>query len=543
MRKIMGAWCAMVLLCFCIHAGAQSNFGKPQGKLFKHLYQSKLNSKNAAGHSKSHKKATKKVPVVTTFLGWDYETDTWDTSEIYTSTWNADGIPQKLIMDIFFDNEKIRYTITDFVKGNPDNEGEFFPEIFGGENYIFRSALGQEYSYGRWINSERYTVKTTPTGQLEEIMTEYWNTVSWEKESKTTYTYNAADNILTDEEFAWNGTRWVNDRKITYTYDANENLIMVIADRWDDDMNNWVMSYGIKKLLTYNSANQITAIEVEEYSEISQQWRKGEKQEYVVNAAGEITEAVTFRFIPHMNDWQKEMMYSNISWQRFDKTDLTSRPIMIGGDNNMKYADLSYWFENKWHSIGYSETFYNAAGFMTLNSNYQYIDDSLVESLRTAIAYYPNNDEKENQTYDLQGGVLEHTDGYDYVNTYDNDGDITDKIFRQWNSEDDEYENYSRTLTSYTTITVGIEDQNHKFSQITLYPNPVNNGKIIVNLSGKTSEAIINVYDMTGKNVLEHKTIGGENNILLDVTSLPKGLYSVSIHQNTGIANTQFIIR
>ncbi len=80
--------------------------------------------------------------------------------------------------------------------------------------------------------------------------------------------------------------------------------------------------------------------------------------------------------------------------------------------------------------------------------------------------------------------------------------------------------NYSPCITGIITI--------DKPNNLLICPNPASNNINITNITGKT---IIRLYNSAGELVLEKET---ENNICLDISQLPMGVYSIVVNDGRG---------
>ena len=73
---------------------------------------------------------------------------------------------------------------------------------------------------------------------------------------------------------------------------------------------------------------------------------------------------------------------------------------------------------------------------------------------------------------------------------------------------------------------------------LTIYPNPVSNGKIYISTTlSHTKE--INIYDVLGKNIISKTLIGEE----LDISKLNPGVYILKIRENEYSATRKLVVR
>lgn len=73
---------------------------------------------------------------------------------------------------------------------------------------------------------------------------------------------------------------------------------------------------------------------------------------------------------------------------------------------------------------------------------------------------------------------------------------------------------------------------------LSLYPNPVSNGKLYID-SSKSLSKHIDIFDVLGKKVLS-TSISGKT---LDVSSLTPGVYIIKIEEGSSTATRKLVIR
>lgn len=76
-------------------------------------------------------------------------------------------------------------------------------------------------------------------------------------------------------------------------------------------------------------------------------------------------------------------------------------------------------------------------------------------------------------------------------------------------------------------------------SEITVYPNPVNDGKIFISSSSE-SVKYIEIYDVLGKRVSQAEVRMGKP---IDVGDLTPGVYIITINEDNTIATRKLVVR
>lgn len=73
---------------------------------------------------------------------------------------------------------------------------------------------------------------------------------------------------------------------------------------------------------------------------------------------------------------------------------------------------------------------------------------------------------------------------------------------------------------------------------LSLYPNPVSDGKVYITTKNDSDKEII-IFDVLGKKVLQTTLSSKE----LNVSNLPSGVYIIQINENDASATRKLIIR
>ncbi|UPS92266.1 MULTISPECIES: lamin tail domain-containing protein [unclassified Bizionia] len=143
---------------------------------------------------------------------------------------------------------------------------------------------------------------------------------------------------------------------------------------------------------------------------------------------------------------------------------------------------------------------------------------------------------------DGTGEAWEYTDGWAYrVSDTGPDGGF---VIANWSfSGIDALDGETTNAAAVTPVPVGsysntLSTDSFTSTTFNVYPNPSTNG--FVNISSPSAEAIsVNVYDVLGKNVLNH-TISNNS---LNVSSLNSGLYILRITQNGNSVTKKLVIK
>lgn len=101
-------------------------------------------------------------------------------------------------------------------------------------------------------------------------------------------------------------------------------------------------------------------------------------------------------------------------------------------------------------------------------------------------------------------------------------------------------------LAFFFTVTASAQDskqlpkpqESTSIEGLSLYPNPVTNGKVYISTKNDLEKEII-VFDILGKKVLQAHLVSKE----LSVAELPPGVYIIKISEQNASATRKLIIR
>lgn len=101
-------------------------------------------------------------------------------------------------------------------------------------------------------------------------------------------------------------------------------------------------------------------------------------------------------------------------------------------------------------------------------------------------------------------------------------------------------------LVLFFSVSVSAQDtkqqpktqENTSIEGLSLYPNPVSNGKVYISTK-EDLEKEITIFDVLGKKVLQTQLSSRE----LNVSSLSPGVYIIKINENQATATRKLIIR
>lgn len=197
---------------------------------------------------------------------------------------------------------------------------------------------------GSWKDNNRQTNYTfDANANLTGYESQYWNISSWENIQKTTYTYDNANNQLTELVQNWDisTSSWLNNGYTINTYDADHNRLTSINQSWEPNTSTW--QNQMKEMATYATNHQYTGLSFQSWDSNTATWENSDR--YInfvytngdlVSLEGEMYDTNTFAYMASykvtntydgnhhlMNATSQEFDFTSMAWVNSDKEDYT----------------------------------------------------------------------------------------------------------------------------------------------------------------------------------------------------------------------------
>ena len=98
--------------------------------------------------------------------------------------------------------------------------------------------LDEVWSNGQWVRSERLSFAYDANRRLISDLTEDWSNGQWVNSVRYTYTNDSKGNTLTQVYEVWSNGQWVNSARFSFAYDANGKLVSNLEEHWSSGQ--WV---------------------------------------------------------------------------------------------------------------------------------------------------------------------------------------------------------------------------------------------------------------------------------------------------------------
>lgn len=485
--------------------------------------------------------------------GWYYATQTTDTATVQNFVYDENGrIVQESQLEYEYDNDiqlvapstGFRNTYAYDSYGNQSviiteyyDNGEWFVEY----KYVnIYDADGIELNYeiylwdslaSDWVGTYRYSTAYNEAGNFTEEAYYEWNSEisDWYLATIYEYFYNETGYLsaLYYSEYDLMLTR------ANYSFDENNMPVELIEEYYDTNLEEWFN--GSRTTYTYNADN-LLAEETKYYWYIDI-WENSELYTYAYDTEGNLNEKIT-------KSWDGELW--NVSLTETWVYDSKGRMLEYLGepydgknewaydefDNLILYADY-IWFnpgKGEWMEFHVEEYAYNAENVLIMESNYSHIQG---EGNKTEYTY-ENGFLIEEMTFGYWPGGWYQINNAIY--TYDENDNLEEKLVKYWDEWGTQTWTDSGRELYYFSLYEVIQDvaTDKLNSEVSIYPNPASN---VLNFNNISGNAVISIYDLTGKQVLNQTNTNNQ----ISVNSLTNGVYIIKIIDNSQIETAKFI--
>jgi len=408
----------------------------------------------------------------------------------------------------------------------------------------------------------------------------------WMNSKYITYNYDAMNNLIYKESKVWSGSEFINDSRTTYVYDGSNRDYYTI-ERWDDDGQIWVNSQ--KWIYYYDENNIRDKILVKNWDEETYAWVNGTQIFYTYD------EETNNLIMQWGNNWDEE----NATWEeRIQRNRYT-----YDADNNRTIMEIDELYDpdSEWHNIMLEAYIYVPVGSEQLAYRRNNLNKS-IEDLQTTEDELVISGKQASENRSLYGvevlidSVL-HTSVGDLEFTLSHKG-VTATIIYQVGDDGDNFINTKLTDRAYDTISNGMapfsgiykaENPLSAFAGVDpegtwtlsiydgatgntgtliawglnllyaensgvgdvftedltfkLFPNPAYS---VVNLqlsAGNQHASSIEIFDVSGRKLLEKNISAGTENIGFDISHLPSSVYFCRLNTDNKSVTKKVIIQ
>jgi hypothetical protein len=376
----------------------------------------------------------------------------------------------------------------------------------------------------------------------------------WVYHIKDEREYDAYGNIVFSAGYLWNktGEAWIDQSKAEteYEYEAGGKVISSLRSIWDFNNNKWG-SYE-KTRYEYDHGGRLTSLIRLSRDAGSEEWVNNRKVEYEYNPDGVRTLHAEYTWDPVEEDWVNafhyEYAFDSYGNLTFITTSLTIQDSQIKQIYEFYYSRIfTLYFEDISASAG-------DIAEISLKTNRLFSEDNITSfhlDFNFDISCIEYVDHCLDVTLAMDGNILitaienQLQISWTGVNPLLGEGILCNLRFRAieeaivtptitgafFNDHAVIIGNGAITISASPTTVDKISDK-----QIVVFPNPVSRELFV---EGLTRGSFITIFDISGRQVVS--VYASSTTCIIDVSSLPDGIYIIMVNDRETIKKSRFI--
>lgn len=356
--------------------------------------------------------------------------------------------------------------------------------------------------------------------------------VSWEKRSRTSFTYDGNGNKVLTIDSTWDKTRqlWYLDEKEELTYNAYDNVTLEMEYEWDTVNTVWVDDNRFVN--TYSDSSLITAT-WETWDDFDNDWRfVFYKDSLVYNVDGLVVEAYELD-----EDFDGNWEFESLVLNRYD-----------GSGNLTEEIELDY--SNDWDTTSKYLRSYDVNNNMLSKHrlSWQESDSTWLNVSVDSITYKANQDRDAYVVYVWEDNAwrLNNTVSYEVNDVYTTDDLWQTAFFNDnfkgallsyqqdnWSSDLGDLHPW-QLLENFFSVAQASGISNEQSTEFGVYPNPVSS---LLTLDLGVQAGAVEIYSLQGLLITALELKEGQ---VIDVSKLTKGQYLIQIQNEGTIHHSSF---
>ncbi len=390
---------------------------------------------------------------------------------------------------------------------------------------------------GAWVNDSRGTYSYDPAGNLITETSEEWDTTAneWVYDYKYEYVYDSNNNLVLETNYEWAGGNWEKYDKFEYVYDSKNNMISKIKLLWQNGA--WENEY--KYEYTYDANNNQT--ELVYYYWISGAWEKASKRVSTYDANNNKISEIYYTWDALRLTW-KNYYLSLYGYNSNNQTTFSNRKQWDEATSAWvdKYRNV-YDYDSNYRLIHILSENYDSGNWIkNYEETYEYDQSGNLKIL--------THNETEKDRYLFRYNTMGMCNGVKHEKWEgDHWENSDDQLFLPWIIFS-EYSSCSignlREIHYYASSSYGYElsvyyqgvtsvDENDtppvKFALEQNYPNPFNPSTVINYQIPETEFVSLKVFDVLGNEVatlVNQQQAGGRYSVTFDASSVSRPVSS-----------------
>ena len=369
-------------------------------------------------------------------------------------------------------------------------------------NGLISQTIRKDSVNGVWVNFSRTSQSWYSPGKYSETLEESWANNQWAASYRQSATYNAGGEVLTTTSESWDATSqsWKNAGfHQFYTYNALGQRIEQLQVYWSTG----VPADSTRNTFTFDgNGNQVNTLK-EAWTLQEPSWRPYQHWPVTFAANGLPDSTANLLYDTTSASWNLIASWRNTHDAMGNRTE----EIVRNANNEL--------------SSRYSWS-YDVNGNLLSDTYYWWVGSAWDLRNQTTRTYNSNNQPLSSNSIGYSGPVGQPSqlmNTYQYLWTYDDDGNLLETFGNIWNFNDSIWvfnykeQNFFNCATAIDEISAS--------ANIQAFPNPTNG---LLNLKGLSGEQL-SIFNSQGTRVLKVRI--GMDHETIDLTDLPNGIYVV----------------
>jgi len=395
------------------------------------------------------------------------------------------------------------------------------------DSFYYR--LDSVYTYvstgGQWVLDSKSSYKYDAYNNIQDYLFQFYEGGLWKNGKRVIYSYAQNNTVLQTQTMKWNSQKsdWEFVWQKSYQQDVNSTMLVVMYSEWENTPGRWVDKW--QQVQNYNQDGKLTGYNTRNWIQDENRWVDYWNYNCLYDENGNLLELTNKSFDVSQNKWDDEWdiiyeydasgkLYQHqiIDWNKEDQA-----------WNNVRSFSVSY-PEGSEEIVEIRKDWNIEKDDWDLSVRHSQVLD---DEGRVANDVY----EKWNDTY--ASWENNRKDTY----AYNEDGIKVEEATFYWDKSLNDYKNHLKSVYYYSVIAIDKPiDPEYPNGDFYLYPNPAVDYVYISNLY---EESVLTIYTSDGQAVMQKKIVNA--NAPVNVSGLAKGVYIATLKSESGIKTTKFL--
>lgn len=380
-----------------------------------------------------------------------------------------------------------------------------------------KKRLGWNILEQKWMDN-KYSLYDNK-GRILETYSKNWNVwenVYGDNGTKRLYSYDTAFTKEITDLYLPENNRWIHLKQyFAFKKDTN-NVVKTLSQIWDENSEHWVNELKQERHII----DDLNISDLYNYVWDNEQqiWVNYEFHHSVHYEQSGIDSIFVYLWNTQQNVWEKSRL-STI------KLNEESKPVYY----KQLVVDTSL---NNWVNEYKAEFEYYESGFNTVYYRWSTTTNEWNLTWQFINSFTPDSTTHTNQYEKWDTLLQQWTAIFRVVSKFDSRHNETEEAMQEWQAEFESWETRNKAVYFWSAFAPQLVETPTE-TEVCIYPNPTANLLHVVLSASNITNSIVTIYDMGGRTVLTTTFTNSET--MLDISSLKKGVYLLSIRNKNGV--------